>query len=260
MFYRTEMTEENEAKPRNRIFGWSIIAILCTAGLIYFLLPAIQQPRSGKRSHNRNNLKRIGIALHNYHSKYGSLPPAYIENEKGEKIHSWRGLILPYMGEVDEIFYSYKLSEPWYSKHNRKVARDLAQKFKGRDRFWSSVNVKSESTETDYVVVVGPQTAFPGKRSVNFKDIKDGLSNTIFVLQMRHSGIDWFEPRDLGYEQVDADEERNVILKTKEWHNYILALIGDGSAQVLNDTGDAEQWRNFLFINDGNGIFWPEIP
>jgi len=39
-----------------------------------------------------------GLALFNYHDDYGSYPPAYIADESGRPMHSWRVLILPYLG------------------------------------------------------------------------------------------------------------------------------------------------------------------
>ena len=83
--------------------GISIVAIAAIAGsvllagvcvisiLIALLLPAVQAAReAARRTQCKNNLHQIGIALQNYRSEHGTFPPAYIADEDGKPMHSWR--------------------------------------------------------------------------------------------------------------------------------------------------------------------------
>jgi hypothetical protein len=82
----------------------------------------------------RNRLHAIGSAIARYVDVHGHYPPAYVTDEHGAPMHSWRVLILPYLarpatdgrgGANDtyaDVYSEYRDHEPWNSPHNATLA------------------------------------------------------------------------------------------------------------------------------------------
>ncbi len=171
------------------------VAVIFTFSLVTLPFVVLPLALKGARENARqsmciNNLKQIGFALQNYETKYKSLPPAFIADAEGRPIHSWRALLLPFIGQ-DELAEAYKLDEPWDGPNNRKLAARMP------GVFGCPSDGDHKGGETSYVVVRGPGLVFDGANGTKFSEITDGLRETIAVVEVAGSGINWLEPRDL---------------------------------------------------------------
>jgi type II secretory pathway pseudopilin PulG len=84
-----------------------LVVIAIIGVLVALLLPAVQQAReAARRSQCKNNLKQIGLAMHNYHDIHNTLPPGYItavpQNINATEIShwGWGAFVLPQLDQA----------------------------------------------------------------------------------------------------------------------------------------------------------------
>jgi prepilin-type N-terminal cleavage/methylation domain-containing protein/prepilin-type processing-associated H-X9-DG protein len=97
--------------------GFTLVELLVVIAiigiLIALLLPAIQAAReAARRTQCTNNLKQMGVALHNYHTANNVLPPgSCYEEPRVHIIHgTWLAMILPY-SENAQLFKQFDLKK-----------------------------------------------------------------------------------------------------------------------------------------------------
>lgn len=215
------------------VFVGAVLAGAATLSLMITLFfPAIGAARAVAHKHTcRRNLERIAQALQAYEAEHGSLPPAYLADDQGVPMHSWRVLLLPYLGE-EGLHEKYDFDQPWDGPdENKALIRTMPAVYACP----SEADARSLG-ESNYMVVVGDETLFPGATARRTGQIGDDPSTTILVVESPIQGYPWTQPRDLAVESMEFAVNGTVGLEMGSSHfagAYV--LMADGEIQFLPD-------------------------
>ncbi len=198
---------------------------------------------ANERMKSTNNLKQIGLALHNYHDTYGSFPPAAVLSKDGKPLLSWRVLMLPYL-ENDALYKEFKLDEPWDSDHNKKLLAKMPKVF---------APVKGEVKDsTFYRGLVGGGAFFEEKKKIRIAEITDGTSNTIMVVEAGDA-VPWTKPDELPY-----DPDKPLPKLGGLFDGDFNALFADGAVRFLKKSIDEKVLRGIITRAGGEVVRIPQ--
>lgn len=257
MFEVHVVPESAQYSPKWRLFGLSAIEVLVVLAIIAIVAVILYAPVQMAKSHRgrdecRINLKSIGLALNSYHEEYGSFPPAYIADKAGRPMHSWRVLLLPFLGQT-QVYKEYRFDEPWNSSNNSKLGLRLAGLYVCPEEY--GLKGRNRVTMTSYVAVLGPDTMWPGNGAVKFSDVKDGSGKTISVVEIKNSGIHWLEPRDLEFSSMASTVNHPSIPGISSVHKKgAKVLFVDGHVWFLSEDLPAQTIQALLTRNGGESV------
>lgn len=108
-----------------------LVVIAIIAILIALLLPAVQQAReAARRTQCRNQLKQLGLALHNYHDSHNVFPYGHMGVENGIVTHArdcWFHRLLPYVDQAP-LYNQYEADKtPYVHQMTTGAAGDIAK-------------------------------------------------------------------------------------------------------------------------------------
>ncbi len=202
--------------------------------LISMLLPAVQAAReAARRAQCVNNLKQIGLALHNFHSTENHFPAAAITDDNGKQLLSWRVAILPFIDQ-GPLYNRFKLDEPWDSPHNIALLKEMPTVYA-----CPSKPPGNEPGMTTYRAFSGAGALFDPAGPIGLVSVTDGTSNTVAVVESRKA-VPWTKPDELTFGN-NQDIPPNDLLGAGSSHpGGFNALFADGSVHFLKSSIGAE--------------------
>lgn len=251
--------------PADRKVSWlELCCVGAIVGILWvLLLPSQYGPCFSVRVACQTNLRQIALAMHEYSDVYGSLPPAYLTDENGKPMHSWRVLLLPFMDQND-LYAANDFNEPWDGPNNRHLADRTPSIYlcacDPHRRQWNPWTERYTSSSnapmTSYVLVTGKGTAFDGSTAATLDDNADGLEKTLLAVEIADSDIHWMQPRDLPIDQMsfrinDPTAKHAIRSNHLGGANVVFA---NAAARFIPSDLQPQTVRALLTINGGEDV------
>jgi hypothetical protein len=245
--FRSPNQENSQSDRRSwtrRLVGAALVLLLIVM-LLAMIAPVHRGSGSriaARRTSCKNNLRQIAIAIHNYESEHGTLPPAFTVDADGNPLHSWRVLILPYL-ELGELYKSIDLTKPWNDPANTEARKNTPVVFR-------CPSCDSGRSHTNYLANVGDKGSLVPGQGRSLKDFKDGTSESILAFEVGDDlSVEWMSPQDGNFETF-----RKVFDHRQMPHiSAVNVAMADASCRSLEPTSDSElDYRPYFTIADGD--------
>ncbi len=191
--------------------------------------------------------RRILLAVHNYHDTYRQFPPLESQlDDEGKPLLSWRVHLLPFLDEL-ELYNKFHLNEPWDSPHNKSLLEQMP------DIYAKDVSLSPPPIAPGHTTLQAPfgeNTIFDGGKGTSFRQITDGSSNTIAIIEVTAANaVPWTAPQDYAF-----DPESPLVGIRFETDDRWLAGFADGSVHSLRRTLSPISVLHLFQRNDGQVV------
>ncbi|MEW4487730.1 DUF1559 domain-containing protein [Thalassoglobus sp. JC818] len=239
--------------------------VATSAVLVALLLPAVQQAReAARRTQSRNNLRQIGLGMHNYHDTHGGFPQGTIPNEdlKVEERLSWLVSILPFVDQFG-LYDDFDLESKWNSEENEFLVDIPIQVYvMPGEEGWqdgygttSYVGMAGVGEDGPNLPVNSPRAGiFAYNRQTRIRDIHDGTSNTIAVGETTKA-----EPWAAGGQPTIRPLDRQPYINGgngfgSHFNGGAQFLFADGSVRFISENIDPDVMEALSTIRGGEVV------
>jgi hypothetical protein len=147
--------------------------------------------------------------------------------------------ILPFIGE-QELYGLFRLDQPWDSEHNKRLIERMPDIYKAPG------SKAAEQFKTVYLAPRGVKTILSGDRELSHRQIPDGVSNTIAVVEASDAkAVIWTKPDDYQY---DPKRPQAGLVGLRE--DGFLAMFANGQIRFIAENTPAAT-LNALYTRDG---------
>lgn len=247
--------------------GGGVESVGVVAVMVALLLPAVQQAReAARRSQSKNNLKQLGLAIHNYYDTANQMPQGTHPNPqlKPEDRLSWIVDVLPMLDQAT-LSNKIDMKKGWKDKANESVKQSIPTLLNP-----SQTNPPRADGYgvTNYVGIAGigkdaatlplndKNVGFFGyDRVVKFRDVTDGTSNTMMVTDSSKDFGPWSQGGTATIRALTTKPYINGPDGIGSPHAGIInVLMGDGSVRSVRQDIDPKIFEALSTIHGGEEV------
>ena len=229
-----------------------VFAMMVVVGaiLVALLLPAVQQARTAARiTQSKNNLKQIGLALHNYHDVFNQFPPGGIYTSKDEPYNAWMTSLLPFV-EQSNLYNQIDFNQPWTAPENQPLFQSVIPAFLNPN-LGPEVSRAGNLGASHYA---GNSQILTKNGDSGVGDITDGTSNTILAGEVSSGFMAWGDPENLRDPGTGFGTAPNQFGGPVASRSGAMMLMADGAVYFISNDIDLQTLKNLADPKDGNAV------
>lgn len=240
--------------PANGVWKWRWTFLLATAVVLAFVagiavvgvthqvvwITTSKQPLTSsdfidfRRGESRNNLKAIGLALHDHVDKHQHFPRGGTFDRLGRPLFSWQTSLLPFLGET-ALFERIDLELPWDAPQNlgplSTVIAAYANPVLGVEHKFDASG-RALSHYAGNALVLGARAGLP------LAAFTDGTSQTLIVGEVNARFKPWGHPVNVRDPRLGIN--RSPAGFGRPWTGGVNMLMADGSVRFVSDNIDPQ--------------------
>jgi len=250
---------------RKPYFQFTVRCLLVATGLLAAVIGIARWMYLASREQRcREDLEFVSEGLMWYYRDRGQLPPAYLADSRGRRMHSWRSVLIPYLDcadrrEISACGRKYKFDEPWDSRANTRLWNETAYYC-----FYSCSVCAKGSRNASYLCVVGGALWPPPKgdecwdhpqpRSlVRAGGALPKHGKAILLVEVVESHIPWTKPEDIGLSEIasllgDDSSGSRFVREIR----HVVAVDTNRSLYILDPARDLDEIRAIVDAEDGS--------
>jgi type II secretory pathway pseudopilin PulG len=233
------------------VVGLLVASLMVCGILVALLLPAVQAAReAARRVADANNLKLVGLAMHNYNAAHKKFPAPFATDSQDRELWSWRVTLLPYVnGNATYNKIDMESMKPWDDPTNDFLRNAMPAEYRS-----NRADGLAEDMANVFIIATPPggpgsqQAAFTIGDYIRFQDFTDGTSNTILALMLPNTATEWAKPSAMTPDEAYAAIQRE--------DGPVNTLMADGSVRILSPEIDRATFLA-LCTRSGNETIGP---
>jgi hypothetical protein len=189
---------------------------------------------AARRTQSMNNLKNIGLAVHNYHDTALALPSSGTFDDAGRPMHSWQTFLLPYH-EEKPLYDSIDFSRPWNDSANAKAVATRISFFECPFIRPERIPAEGQPAPSDYAA---SSHLLGAGSTVTIDSITDGLSNTLLAGEVNANSKPWADPTNIRDPSLGINASPDGF--GGPYKGSAVFLLVDGSIRTISETIDPQ--------------------
>ncbi len=155
--------------------------------------------------------------------------------------------ILPFV-EGKKLYEQFHLDEPWDSPHNRTLIEKIPKAYQGQQ-------YGVPRGHTTFLAPAGEDTVFGGRKATTFRDITDGTSNTVALVEVKPElAVPWTAPQDYLFDPAAPGRGLGAGPDGR-----FLAGLADGSVNLFRADVAPQLLLRLFRKSDGQVVDWNEL-